>query len=103
MSARVTVPREILQALMRLRAFGQSNMRDIPATIIFLKEQGDVDTIDWIIANQEQYVKGVSIGFEPEPTRSGVRSKHGPNALAGIGHEQFPVSDKRPTDSAQWS
>ena len=70
MKAAVTVPREVLQALMMLRAFGQSHMSDIAAAVTFLANMGDVEATAWIRSNPALYYEGLTAGFRPESGRS---------------------------------
>jgi hypothetical protein len=62
---KVTVTKEVLQALMKIRTHGPCSMSDIPAVLRFLSNIDEGKAIDWITANQPEYLRGVSVGFRP--------------------------------------
>jgi len=67
MCDKVAVSRDILQALMRIRAHGQCSMLDLPAVFAFLDDLGEFQARNWITANKLDYLRGVSAGFQPMP------------------------------------
>ena len=67
MCDKVAVSRDILQALMRIRAHGQCSMSDLPAVLAILDDLGEFQARNWIAANKPDYLRGVSAGFQPMP------------------------------------
>jgi hypothetical protein len=66
MNDKVIVPRQILPALMKLRTDCMSSMSDISTVLSLLKDEGEFEAVAWIMANQQEYSKGVRAGFSPD-------------------------------------
>lgn len=67
MCDKVAVSRDVLQAIMNIRAHGHCSMFDLPAVLAFLDDLGEFQARNWITANKPDYLRGVSVGFQPIP------------------------------------
>ncbi len=67
MHDKVSVSTDVLQAIMSIRAYGQCSMFDLPAVFAFLDDLGECRARNWITANEPDYLRGISTGFQPMP------------------------------------
>lgn len=64
MEDKIKVSKDILEGITQVRETGMTNMFDTRAVAHIAKVMGFTAAAEWVLANKDEYAKGISNGFE---------------------------------------